>query len=75
MKKKNEPSQYDFFKGKFNFTNEPLWFRLTLISIFVGFIIGVVLILRVWAIPFWTANFIAGMKSSGLINLFKGRSP
>lgn len=71
MKKKSEPSQYDFFKGKFNFTNEPLWFRLVVFLIFVAFIIGIGIVLRTWAIPFWTANFVPGL------NLFqlKGRGP
>lgn len=67
-------SVYDFLKGKFTFTNEPLWFRLAIYLIGILGIIAILWILHRWALP-GILVWHLGPKMSSLINALKGSSP
>lgn len=49
-------SNFDLPKGKWNFTNEPLWFKLCIYVITVLFYLGTFMILKVWALPALVAS-------------------
>ena len=75
MASRKEPSQYDLLRGKMNFTNEPLWFRLVLILITAAFFISMAWALKEWVIPALVAKRITGIKVQSLMKLFKSCSP
>gem|GEM_PF-6858665 len=51
MPTRKEPSEYDLFKGKLRFTDEPLWFRLTLCICILAVALFVLFVLRQYALP------------------------
>jgi hypothetical protein len=70
MKQKKDPSMIDLLRGRMSFSNEPIWFRLVVILLVISFLLGVIYILKVWAIPTLGASFI------NIMGIFeKNRSP
>lgn len=74
MPSEKQPSIYDFLKGKFTFTDEPLWFRLVLCVLGLATIIAIIWALHRWALPTILAWHVVP-KISGLVNGPLGRSP
>lgn len=68
-------SKYNLFKGSFDFTSEPLWFRLLLIAMHYLTWIIILLIVKEWIIPVYGAVKISGFSLSDIIKAFKSRSP
>jgi hypothetical protein len=67
-------SEYDFFNGKFRFTNESIPVRIMIILLFFLFILSVIIFLSKLAIPVFLAKaLLSGF--SGVLKFFKGRSP
>ena len=63
------PSIYDLFKGRFEFTNEPLWFRIIMWSSLLAFYLALALILAKYTLPALCLRWLThlpGMK--GLLN-------
>jgi hypothetical protein len=75
MTPEKERSTYDFRKLIFKFTDEPYWFRLTIIIIALAGIVAIIWALHQWAIPTFIANKLTGIKWSELLKFGKGRSP
>ena len=74
QKKENSQSHFNLFGAKAGFTNEPLWYKLTVIIIIVIVMLAAIWILREWALP------VIGQQvmRSGIgqfINSIKGRAP
>jgi hypothetical protein len=75
MPGKKLPSVYDLFKGRFRFTDEPLWFRIVICFGTLLCYIALIWALQKWAIP---AIVIPNWLSPKLILLFRflrGQSP
>jgi len=68
-------SAYKLLKGEFNFTDEPLWFRMIMYLITAAFFFAIVWALHKWAIPAFIANKLSGLKWAGLAKFIKSRSP
>ena len=75
MTPKKERSTYDFRKLKFDFTDEPYWFRLIVIVIALAGIIAIIWVLQKWAIPTAVVNILTEIKWPELLKFGKGRSP
>ena len=72
---KKDPSIYEFLKVKVSFTSEPLWFRLVVIALALGFYIALIWALQKWALPTLVLNKLTGIKWLDVLKFGKGRSP
>lgn len=72
--KNTQSSNFELLKGKASFTNEPLWYRLTVLIIVAVFCLLLVYFIGKWSIPFLVKNFVQEIPAK-FSNLFKGRSP
>jgi hypothetical protein len=53
------------------FTNEPLWFRLTVIILFLLTTIFIIWALKTWAAPAFALLKLSNLKLSNIQNIFK----
>jgi hypothetical protein len=72
MTEPNKNSNFDLPRGRWNFTNEPLWFKLVVYLITALFFFGVFMILKEWALPVLAASGFTA-KFGSWFN--KGRPP
>jgi len=75
MPGKKLPSVYDLLKGRFRFTDEPLWFRMIIYSITALFFIGMVWTLQKWALPTIAIHNWLSPKLASLFRLLRVHSP
>jgi hypothetical protein len=68
MKKATEKSEINLLTGKISFTNEPLWYRIIIILLVAGFIIGSMWAFKTWIIPFLLAGKLSNFKLFNLLN-------
>ncbi len=72
MQSKNQTS-INLFSGKIvHSESDPIWYRLIVLVIVIAFIIGVLWIMKAWAIPVLTAR---NIDFFNLFKIGKGRSP
>jgi hypothetical protein len=70
----NQTSSFDLLRGKANFTNEPLWYRLLVYLIQAAFYLLLICLIREWLLPLLAKNLI--QEAAGKVSSFwKGRSP
>jgi len=55
MQDKKE-SSVDLLRGRVTFTDEQIWYRLTVMLIMAAFILGTLYLLRQWVIPALALN-------------------
>ena len=75
MPGKKEPSIYDLLKARLIFTDEPLWFRITIYLITAGVLIFAIWALHQWVLPPLVINKLSNIKWLDILKMGKGRSP
>ncbi len=74
-KKETPSSQYDLFRGKLTFTNEPLWFRLVLCVLILAGAVALVLMIRQYVFPTLAIRWLSGIKVPAWLKVGNIRSP
>jgi hypothetical protein len=62
-----------FLWWNLTFTNEPLWFRLTVIILFLLTTIFLIWALKIWAAPAFALQKLPNLKLPNFLNIFKNR--
>lgn len=70
----NNNSLVNLLAGKITFTNEPLWYRLTVILIIAAFILTAIYFLHRWALPAIAAKGLSGINLKDIFK-FRDKSP
>ena len=68
-------SSVSLLRGSVSFTTEPLWYRLVVVFMMGAFLLGMIWVLKEWAIPALAAKGLSGFGVRDLFKFSKGKLP